>query len=234
MQSATQYGTVLFRLNVLISFDLGGEKLKPSRLYTGVLVTAIFLFFSLLTFPSYAQEADAGVQVGEALPGPERIDETTIILGDSPDLPIGAGGPSIFVVIRMVLVLALCAVAIYGVFFLVKRISRPQELKDPHLKVLARTPLSNDTFAAVISVGPKAWLVAGGSGSINLISEVNDVESLETMLIDDARRIAEADSRRYFDFSSLIKRFSVSQQKGQGGISFTHSLRKQQERLKRL
>ena len=211
----------------------------------GILTTAFFAIFVLFTFQVYAQEVEplAGMEAVEqaAMEDPavgfmaDRIDETTIILGETPVVPITNGGASIFVVIRMVLVLALSALAIYGVFFFVKRLSRPQELRDPHLKVLARTPLSSDTFAAVISVGPKAWLVAGGAGSINLISEVNDTESLETMLIDDARRTAEADSRRYFDFASLVRRFGASQHnKTQAGPSFAHGLRKQQERLKRL
>ena len=205
---------------------MGGEKLKPSRPYTGVLFTAIFLFFVIFTLPLYAQGTDVP---------PERIvvDESTLILGDTPDTPANIGGASIFVVIRMVLVLALCALAIYGVFFFIKRLSRPQEIRDPHLKVLARAPLSSDTFAAVISIGTKAWLVAGGSGNISLISEISETESLETMLLDDANRTAEMEKR--FDFSSLLRRFGASQEgKGQSGNSLSESLRKQRDRLKRL
>ena len=207
---------------------MGGEKLKASRPYMGVFLTAFFLLFAFFTFPTYAQEA-------ATLSDLTVVDETTIILGETPVTPINNGGPSIFIVIRMVLVLALCALAIYGVFFFIKRVSRPQELRDPHLKILARTPLSSDTFAAVISIGPKAWLVAGGSGNINLISEVSDTESLETMLLDDARRTADAEARRFMDFGSLIRRFGASQEgKGHSVNSFTQGLRKQQERLKRL
>jgi len=205
---------------------LGGEKLKPSRPYTGVLFTALFLFFVIFTLPLSAQDAE---------PLPERVvvDETTIILGEAPDVTATSGGASIFIVIRMVLVLALCALAIYGVFFFIKRLSRPQEIRDPHLKVLARAPLSSDTFAAVISIGTKAWLVAGGSGNISLISEVSDTESLETMLLDDANRSAENFKR--FDFGSLLRRFGAShEKKGQSGNSHMDILRKQQERLKRL
>jgi len=198
------------------------------------------LFFVIFTLPLSAQETE---------PLPERpvaVDESTIILGEAPAPTDVNGGASFFVIIRMLLVLALSALAIYGVFFFVKRLARPQEMRDPHLKVLARAPLSNDTFAAVISIGAKAWLVGGSSGGVNLISEVSDIESLETMLLDDARRSAEA-GRRNFDFASLLRRFGASQEgKGQnagraGGDSFNatlgflpKSLQKQRERLKRL
>jgi flagellar protein FliO/FliZ len=137
----------------------------------------------------------------------------------------------------MIMVLALSALAIYGVFFFIKRLARPRESRDPHLKVLARAPLSNDSFAAVISVGPKAWLVGGGAGSVNLISEIDDTETLETMLLDDARRADEEGTRRFVDFRSLIKRFSAAQSRQlSNDPKNPHAdvLRKQRERLKGL
>jgi flagellar protein FliO/FliZ len=114
----------------------------------------------------------------------------------------------------------------------------PRENPDPHLKVLARVPLTSDSFAAVISLGAKAWLVGGGSGGVNLISEVDDAESLETMLLEDAKKNAEP--RRFFDFRSLL-RFGRDGKKGlsdNGSLTDNgyplDSLRKQRERLKGL
>ena len=209
---------------------MGGEKLKISRHYTGVFFGIVFFCLSsLVCIPSLS------AQDAEPLPERPLVDESTIIIGDTPIAPVSSGGASIFVVIRMVLVLALSALAIYGVFFFIKRASRPQESRDPHLKVLARVPLGNDSFAAVISIGAKAWLVGGGSGNVNLICEISDNESLETMLLDDAKRTAEAGTRRYFDFSSLLRRFGASKDsKGPGGNFHAEILRKQRERLKGL
>ena len=208
---------------------MGGEKLKTSRPFAGILCIALILFQSFFACipPLSAQDI-------EPLPERQVNDESAIIIGDTPVVPLSNGSASISVVIRMVLVLALSALAIYGVFFFIKRVSRPQEIRDPHLKVLARAPLSNDTFAAVISIGTKAWLVGGGSGSVNLISEISDNESLETMLLDDAKRTVETGAGR-FDFASLLRRFGASREgKDQGGNSFATTLRKQRERLKRL
>jgi len=218
---------------------LGGEKLKSSLPYSGIFFSVLFIFAALFCFASplsaQTQEPlpDSGVaaaDTGTAAPVQPGTDESAIILGEVPNVPAPAGGSSIFVVLRMVLVLALAALAIYGVVFFIKRLARPQESRDPHLKVLARVPLGNDSFAAVVSVGPKAWLVGGGSGGVNLISEIDDPESLETMLIDDARRTAESGARRFMDFRSLIS-------KGKNdapGSSHAENLRKQRERLKGL
>jgi len=207
-------------LVIVVSFNLGGEKLKSFRFYFRILFLILLLiagFFSVVT-PSFAQTA---------------VDESTIFLDDyTPDSQISDDGSSIFLMLRMVLVLALAALAIYGVVFFVKRISRPRENPDPYLKVLARVPLASDSFAAVISLGAKAWLVGGGSGGVNLISEVEDAESLETLLLEDARKNAEM--RRVFDFRSLLRFGRDEKNPSSQGSTFTEKLRKQRERLKGL
>ena len=228
-----------------VSFNLGGEKLKAYRSHLAALVAVSFImagFFGIAsplsaqTVPPYLYTDD--VQEDAVLDQPvvtTTIDETALLF-DAP-LPSAQpqGRPAIFVVIQMVLVLGLAALAIYGVVFFFKRISRPQESKDPHLKLLARVPLSADSYAAVVSVGGKAWLVGGGSGGLNLISEIDDPETLETLLLDDARRNAEAELKGFVDFHSLFKRFRGSSAgKPQAKSSFAENLRKQRERVRGL
>ena len=220
-----------------LSFNLGGEKLNTSQPALGAkfaIVLIVLVFFAGL--PLAAQE-------GQESPEPVRvplIDESTIILGeDLPNIPSPSTGSSFGVMIKMVLVLALCAIAIYGVVYFIKRATRPSEARDPNLKVLARTPLSTDSFAAVISVGTKAWLVGGGGGGgVNLISEITEPEPLETMLLEDARRTAEADTKRFMDFRSIFSGISGASRDKKtydphAGINFNaESLRKQRERLR--
>lgn len=212
---------------------MGGEKLKSSRPVLGIFFAAVFFIFSFLfvSFPLSAQDAEP------AVPSVGTIDESTIILGETLVTPAtGSSSSPVFLLIRMVLVLALCALAIYGVVFLFKRLAKPQESRDPHLKILARVPLSTDSYAAVISVGAKAWLIAGASGAVNVISEIDDIESLETMLLDDARRTSEFGNRRLLDFRSLLGRFG-SPQEDKGIMldsSLAEALRKQRERLRGL
>ena len=217
---------------------MGGEKLKSYRPYRGVLFASlfivVFLFFGMAEL--YTQEAEQEAltpdPISAAVSSSTRVDESTIFLGEAPDIPAATGGSTTFVVFRMVLVLALAALAIYGVVFFVKRFARPQENSDPHLKVLARTPLSNDTYAAVISVGAKAWLVCGGSGAVNLVSEIDEKESLESMLLDEANRSSE--TRRFTDFRSLLSRFNPAKKdKTSGTNAFnTDFLKNQKERLR--
>ena len=202
----------------------------------GVIVAGFFLFIGLFSFnfPLSAQTleplSDTEAVAGAA--GTSLVDESSIILGEAPPIPEPSGGSSVFIVLRMVLVLALAALAIYGVVFFIKRMARPRETRDPHLKVLARTALSNDTFAAVLSVGQKAWLVAGGSGSVNLISTIEDTESLETMLLEEERKVSEAGNKPFIDFRSLLSKFGSAPRGGKDLGSHAENLRRQRERLR--
>jgi len=220
---------------------LGGEKLKSSWHLWGAFLAIILTFTCLfgVSSPLSAQSAE-NTETEYAQGLDPRQGESDLILGETPAAPIPSGSSSIFVALRMVLVLALAALAIYGVVFFIKRITRPQESRDPHLKILAKVSLSNDSYAAVISVGAKAWLVGGASGGVNLISEIDEPEALETMLLDDARKTAETAGRRFPDFRSLLSRLGRSSRDGNAGspgnADSTHAenLRKQRERLKGL
>jgi flagellar protein FliO/FliZ len=227
---------------------LGGEKLKPARLVISAVFLILFLFANNASL-LYAQAEEPLPSPSEGAPdaAPAGVDESAIILGETPAVPAAANGSSVFVMLRMILVLALAALAIYGVVFIIKRLARPQEIRDPYLKVLAKVPLGADSFAAVLSLGPRAWLVGGGSGGLNLISEIDDAESLETMLLDDARKNAET-GRKFPDFRALLGRLGPSRDAKQAysaeaegrsppvppGVTQAEALRKQRERLKGL
>jgi len=229
---------------------LGGERLKLSRLVFFASLVLAFLFFFGGVIPLSAQATDPAEEdaqslsplqetlapLQEPLVPPESqlpLDESTIVLGEIIPGADPASTSSILLVLQMVLVLALAALAIYGVVFLIKRVSRPQESRDPNLKILARVPLGNDAFAAVLSVGAKVWLVGGGSGGVNLISEIDDTESVETLLLEDARKSEETGIRRYFNFTSLLKRRPAVKEELPGS-SQAEDLRKQRERLRGL
>ncbi|WP_232616825.1 flagellar biosynthetic protein FliO [Treponema primitia] len=159
--------------------------------------------------------------------------ESLIILGDAPPgeaLP-APGTPTVFVVLRMVLVLALAAAAIYGLVFFFKRLSRSPEQKNPYLKVLARAPMGAGSSVAVVSVGNKAWLVGAGDSGVSLISEITDQEMVDAMLLDDSRKGNDG-GPKFLNFSALLRRL------GGGAATNTRfsadDLRKRRERLKDL
>jgi flagellar protein FliO/FliZ len=135
-------------------------------------------------------------------------------------------------IFRVVLTLAVIAVAIYGLVFFIKRFSRGSTAQDPFLKVLAYTPLGNNRGAYILSVGSKAWLVGAAESGVRLISEIEEKEVLDAMLLEDSRRIAEAPAQPFPDFKSLLHRLGVSPDSA--ATAGPESIRKRSERLKGL
>jgi flagellar protein FliO/FliZ len=128
------------------------------------------------------------------------------------------------------------AAAIYGLVFLIKRFSRGNTAQDPFLKVLAGAPLGTNRSAHIISVGSQAWLVGAAENGVNLISEIEDKEILDAMLLEDSRRSAEAPAGgltgRFPDFRSLLRRLGMPADSG--APPGPESIRKRGERLKGL
>jgi flagellar protein FliO/FliZ len=129
----------------------------------------------------------------------------------------------------MILVLALAALAVYGVVFFIKRAGRPAEERDPHLRVLARTALGGTSAAAVLAVGTRAWLVGVSEGGVSLISEIGEGEALDAMLLAEAERNEDAGRG---GFRSLFRKFR--QEPSGPGPSAIEGIRRRRDRIRGL
>jgi flagellar protein FliO/FliZ len=143
-----------------------------------------------------------------------------------------AAPSSLGAIVRTLIALILVAAAIYGVVFLLKKIARPPSTKDQFLKVLSSAHLGSNRFVHVVALGGKAWLVGASDGGVRLISELEDQETVDAMLLEDSRRQANTALPRALDFKALMRRF------GTGGelppnVSLD-SIRRKRERLNKL
>jgi flagellar protein FliO/FliZ len=214
------------------SLYLGGEKLKPLLCYHSKF-RVLFIGISLILLvmgpvAPGAQEqgegpdgpvvaADAAV-TGAATGGgvaPEGgatgggLDERTIRLGEeSSGVPVAAPAPvSGFAVLRAVLLLILAAAAIYGLVYAVKKLSRPRDMRNPHLRVLATTRLGPNRFVHVVALGTRGWLVGSGEGGISHIADIQEQEALDALFLEESRRAALGPSGQ--DFRSLLRRLGI-------------------------
>jgi flagellar protein FliO/FliZ len=136
-------------------------------------------------------------------------------------------------IFKILITLILAAGAIYGLVFLIKRFSRGGAARDPFLKVLASASLGTNRSAHIVSVGSQAWLVGSAENGVNLISEIQDKETLDTMLMEDSRRIAESaagSTGRFPDFKALLRRMGMPVDSG--APPSPEDIRKHGERLK--
>jgi flagellar protein FliO/FliZ len=214
---------------------LGGEKLY--RLYTiffAVLLAGAGLFSeNLTTLSAQAQEAadpvDPAAAVLVAEPNPESL-----IVFDAEEGSGEIAAPETltgFGLLRMALVLALTAAAIYGAVLFFKRLAKAPTATNPYLKVLARAPVASSHVVAVVSVGKRAWLVGAGDGGVSLIAEIEDQELVDAMLLDHSRNGGDNGLSRGLNFSALLRRLGAGKEEKRFGAA---DLRKRRERLDKL
>jgi flagellar protein FliO/FliZ len=216
---------------------LGGEKLKIS-IFALILLTAGFLVqIQTISAQEKAVTDEVPLTTGvQAFPFDEDIE--TPAAGQSFPFDEDTGtsaaqtGSSVWPIIRMILVLALCAAAVYGIVFFIKRSSGKTVTKgDPFLKILATVHLGVNRYAHVVSVGSKAWLLGSSDGGVNLIGEVEDKEIIDAMLLEESKKTAEPQGR-FPDFISMLRKLGLPAQ--QTGPSGAEDIRKRRERLKGL
>jgi len=209
-------------------FYLGGEKLK-APLFALLFFAAGFL---VIVLPFSAQEIESAPAVEQQVPpeeDPLRAAQQSLTFEWDEQEPLSAPGPSLWSAVRMVLVLALAAAAVYGVVFFIKRTSKQPALSDPFLKILASSHLGSNRYAHVVSVGNKAWLLGSSDGGVNLIGEIDDKDVINAMLLEDSKKSAQTSAGRFPDFTSMLRRFGAAAEKR---IPGAEEIRKRRERLK--
>jgi flagellar protein FliO/FliZ len=184
----------------------------------------------LVQIPIFSQESPQSIDPSAppVTEDPYRIAEQNMTFGDDPAQAQRNSGASIWVVFRMILVLALAAAAIYGIVLFIKRSSKQTAANDPFLKILASSHLGFNRYVHIASVGSKAWLLGASEGGVNLISEIEDKEVIDAMLLEDSKKSVETQNR-FPDFLSIIRRLGTPAQKYSSGID---EIRKRRERLK--
>jgi flagellar protein FliO/FliZ len=151
-----------------------------------------------------AAQPAAGKAVGTAAP----VDETTLSLGEAA-APAraannAAGSNTLAYFLRMIFVLALVLGAIYGVYRLMKRLSKPKPADDSSLKILASTSLGPGKALHVIGLGSKAYLIGAADSSISLVAELDDKEFIDALTLE-ATLVPKASRPGAGDFGELLR-----------------------------
>jgi flagellar protein FliO/FliZ len=189
--------------------------------------------------------AAAGAQSSTALARPSgsvvgtapTADETTLAIGDGASgaraANSAAGSNTFSYFLRMVVVLALVVAAIYGVYRLMRRASRPKREDDASLKLLASRSLGPGKSVHVLGLGTKAYLVGASESSVSLIAQLDDKELVDGLFLKAAQNPPKEGSAR--DFGEILGSLLGPKKKGQPkGGSSGDFLAGQRDRLTRL
>jgi len=196
-----------------------------------LLFFAAGLFIQIPTVSAQAEDENAALEeVRDPRAGESELSLNGNDGGNDDSSGETVAGPSIWSLVRMVLVLALAAAAVYGVVFFIKRTSKKKDDEDPFLKVLANAHLGSNRYAHIVSVGDKAWLLGSSDGGVNLIGEIDDKDVINAMLLEDSTK-SEKTQSRFPDFFGMIRRLGT---KAERSVPTADDIRRRRERLKGL
>lgn len=140
---------------------------------------------------------------------PNRITEesaislTTDTVVSNETSPETSKASGIGALIRVVVVLALVCVAIYGIIYVLKKSTRINASDDPYLKNLALLPLGPSKSIQIISAGSQAFVIGVTDHGISLISELSDKELIDAMILTADKNSGPGQG----SFSSILSKF---------------------------
>ena len=201
----------------------GRGQIKRLALILGIGVIAPFLL--------YSQDASSTDQTGDsasAAEASERVDETSLVLGESSvnaDESVSVSPFSFWDLVRMILVLGCVIGVIYLVFYFLKRAGGGKYAQTDLIKVVGSQSLPGNRAIYLVQVGSQIFMVGAGGDAVTLLGEITDKETVDTLILVGAQ----TDSPPRRNFGDMI----ASLVKGSQGGSLD-LMREQRERLQRL
>lgn len=162
----------------------GEGNLKHALFLAGLMC----LLLSFLHGQAETTSNEGGSSLQPTVPTVGALDETKILLDEGLPVEPGAAANTVGALgfwdfVRMILVLALVVVAIYGFYFLMRR-NRKQDAGDSDIiRVLASKTLPGNRAVHVLEVGKHLFLVGNAEQSVSLLAEITDQESVDEIRI---------------------------------------------------
>ena len=193
---------------------------------TGLLIL-LFIISAVFAFP---QDGENNVNISD------QVNEATLSILDAENQEVvdrssALNTFSVWDFVRMLVVLAGVLGFIYLIFFLLKKAGSPKIVSDSTIKILSTQNLETGRSLHLIGIGPQIFLIGSGESSVQLISEIKDKETIDTIKLDESVR--NDDNKTFTDtFKGLFKSDHI--QKNQSNSSQIGFIRKQRERLRKM
>lgn len=128
-------------------------------------------------------EAADQENTGTAQPSAVNEEELSILDTQSPQVELeeGLNTFTVWDFLRMVLVLGGVIAAIYGIFFLLKRVGNPRTQPDSLINVLSTQNLQGNRSLHLVEVGNEVFLVGSAEGGVQLVSRIEESETLDAI-----------------------------------------------------
>ena len=136
---------------------------------------------------SQTPETDAESRSEES--SAQSIDESELTFDEDSGSAADGGGEGLTSFgagdfIRMVLVLALVVLSIYVLFYFIRKASGQGARGSRAVRLLGTTPLQGGRSVHLVEVGGRVFLLGSADQSVRLISEIDDQETVDRLLLD--------------------------------------------------
>jgi flagellar protein FliO/FliZ len=133
--------------------------------------------------------------------------------------------------VKMLLVLGGVVGFIYLLFVLLKRGTRSRYPENQMIRMLDYQSLTGNRALHLVEVGQSVFLVGSAENGVNLISEITDKESLDTLRLELSQK--PAPQRRNFS-DILTNLFKSGERRSVSFVDSINFMRQQKDRLKKL
>jgi flagellar protein FliO/FliZ len=141
-----------------------------------------FLSFVYISVPLSAQEREDTQDIDESklpLNGGEEGDEGAAETGGEGQEAQGLSTFTFWDFLRMVLVLGAVIGVIYVIFYFLKRRGAPKLQDNELFSIISTQAITNNRTLHLVQVGNQYFLVGSSEQSVNLISEIEDKETVD-------------------------------------------------------
>lgn len=196
--------------------------------------------FTLLNSVSAQSESTERVAPGSEIEKTMTIPQVNTGFEDQDNSNDSGTGSSFWILFRMILVLAVICVLIWGIGKLLKKKMEPGAEPDLYLKKTAQLTLAPGRTIQVVTLRDRAYVLGVSEGGISVIDKIDGKGDSEEKqgkvadkeLIDDMNlRAAENLTAKPMDFASMISSFSNSSKRTENFLkSKTQKLKNNGER----
>ncbi|MBN2439837.1 MAG: flagellar biosynthetic protein FliO [Spirochaetales bacterium] len=131
----------------------------------------------------------------------------------------------------MLIILGCVVGVIYLFFFFLKKGMKKKIPQNDFIKVITTTSLQGNDLLYIIQVGFHYYVVGSGGGSLSLIAQITDKETIDTIMLKAAEESPEVKK----SFSDILLHIFNPGKKQEGLLSNPiNFMKKQQERLDKL
>jgi flagellar protein FliO/FliZ len=182
-------------------------------------ICAVCAVFFLLVTCFYGQ-ASAGISESTEVTQPQVtdsvVDESTLPIKTTANQTSDTShGATVWLFIRMILVLAIVIVCIYGVLWLMKRNNSKINNTDQFLRVVSSVTLSPGKSVQIVSLlDEKAYIIGVTDNAVNLIGEVTDKETIDAMNLYADKQTNTKKPRNFNDILSIFMPDVSKEKKG--------------------